>query len=66
VRRPAPPGSGPEWSRTPAENTTNEGVFETGGAKSGALSVDLQQVVDRWSKLPPAIRAGILAMVNAV
>jgi hypothetical protein len=31
----------------------------------GILDVDLARVVDAWPTLPPAIRAGILALVGA-
>ncbi len=29
------------------------------------MDPELQAVIDRWPHLPPAIRAGIVAMVNA-
>jgi hypothetical protein len=34
-------------------------------AKSDALDADLAQLIDAWSALPEAARAGILAMVQA-
>ena len=51
-------------------------VSETGGAESGALEAhkptnqptvppDLVPVVEAWTKLPEAVRVGILAMVQA-
>jgi hypothetical protein len=51
------------------ENSTNPAP---GGAKSGALDLTkpnidpaLASLIDAWPKLPEAIRAGILAMVQA-
>jgi len=49
---------------------------KTGGAESGApgdatatihnpVPSDLRLVIDRWSTLPPAIRAAVLALVKA-
>ena len=35
------------------------------GAPDGALDPDLRVVLGVWSKLPPAVRAGIVAMVKA-
>jgi len=47
-------------------------IVELGGAESGALGAkkipddpDLAAVVEAWPKLPEAIKAGILAMVEA-
>jgi len=49
-----------------AEMQGNSTVSQEGGAKSGALPTDLQQLVTRWPKLPEAIRIGILAFVSSV
>jgi hypothetical protein len=35
------------------------------GAQSGASEPDLQQIIDAWHDLPDAVRASILAMINA-
>ncbi|MCZ6736103.1 MAG: hypothetical protein O7C65_09965 [Planctomycetota bacterium] len=47
-------------------------VIDLGGAESGAVGdksgladPDLQHLIDAWPDLPEAIRAGIVAMVNA-
>ena len=47
-------------------------VSEIGGAESGAVDADcspidpdLQSIIERWHDLPEAIKAGILAMVQA-
>lgn len=63
----------------PPETTGNTGVSLPSGAKCGALSSDsvpnptltkptdpeLAAVVAAWPDLPPAIRAGVLALVRA-
>lgn len=56
-----------------ADSPENEGVAAKGGAESGALGVgsvpddpELRAIVDAWSRLPEAIRAGIVAMIRAV
>jgi hypothetical protein len=43
------------------ENGSNFGEVTTTAAADPALA----QVVEAWSSLPPAVRAGILAMVEA-
>jgi len=56
----------------------NSGVLETGGSKSGNIGAgfdpptppehtdpDLARVVAAWPDLPPAIRAGVVALVAA-
>ena len=63
-----------------AKPSGNAGVPETGGAESGAVDApkpssepaepthvdrDLARLVAAWPTLPAAMRAGILAMVNA-
>ena len=32
---------------------------------AAALDVDLQRVIEQWPDLPPAVKAGIVAMVRA-
>lgn len=63
----------------PPETSGNTGVAGESGAESGALSSDsapnatpdaptdpeLAAVVTAWPDLPPAIRAGIVALVKA-
>ena len=66
------PPKGLEHSRFPSGN---EGVSKTDGSKSGnngrgfdpAMPADpeLAAVVAAWPTLPPAIRAGVLALVAA-
>jgi hypothetical protein len=65
--------------RTPPENTAVLGCDSESGAESGALpddsapdptpavppDPDLAAVVAAWPDLPPAIRAGVLALVKA-
>ncbi len=59
--------------RTHSQNAVNLSGMGQSGAECGALvaqatplAPDLAAVVDAWSKLPDAIRAGILAMIRAV
>jgi hypothetical protein len=53
------------------ETAEKEAVAAGGGAESGApvagrvLDPDLKAVVAAWPALPPAIKAGITAMVTA-
>jgi len=57
------------------DSSGNTRVSESGGSKSGnsgpdsgapmAADPELAAVVAAWPELPPAIRAGILAMVGA-
>lgn len=63
----------------PANSAGNPPVLTQGGAESDAtdatdapkpqpapvLPADLAEVLNTWPALPPAIRAGILAMVKA-
>jgi len=62
----------PGGLETPLGNTEKTPLSKTGGAKSGAfptendaIDADLQAVIDAWPDLPTAIRAAMLAMVNA-
>lgn len=71
--------SGRYWIRTPPENKVKTEGADESGAKCGALSSDsvpnptlakpddpeLAAVVAAWPDLPPAIRAGVLALVRA-
>jgi hypothetical protein len=50
----------------PTKTPENRLISLGGGAKSSALSIELQKLINRWPELPPAIRAGILAIVNSV
>ena len=65
--------TGPEHH---TKSPVNPPVSEAGGAESGALDAqkpanqptvptDLVPVVEAWTKLPEAVRVGILAMVQA-
>ena len=36
-----------------------------GGAKSGALDADLQEILNSWSILSQPVKIGIMAMVKA-
>ena len=54
------------------ENAVKTAFFESGapnltptGIDDLKVDVDLQTIVERWSELPDAIKAGILAMVMA-
>ena len=57
----------------PIDNSQgNRGIFNEGGAESGALTVgnanidpELASLIDAWPTLPDAIRVGIMAMVRA-
>ncbi len=71
--------SGRYWIRTTPENKANTVDSDQSGAKSGAFGSDsthattpptptdpdLAAVVAAWADLPPAIRAGVLALVKA-
>jgi hypothetical protein len=52
-------------------NAEKTGVFQIRGSDLGSpqqilpLDHDLLTVAGKWASLPPAVRAGILAMVNA-
>jgi len=35
------------------------------GAENSRIDPDLQSIIERWTKLPDAIKAGMLAMVQA-
>ena len=55
-----------------AKTAGKKPVCESGGAESGAesaentsISPDLQKLIDAWPNLPKAVKAGIVAMVNA-
>jgi hypothetical protein len=62
---------------TGLEHTTNSLGNLHGGSQSGAesgavlpsatasLSPELWEIVEAWTKLPPAVTAGIVAMVRA-
>ena len=57
-----------QYPETPA----NQGISETGDAQSDALSAnsapvdpDLAAITAAWPGLPAALKAGIVAMVNA-
>lgn len=67
-----------DWQVTPTrlehppQNTGKTLISETGGAKSGALSAnsdpidpDLQRLIEAWPTLPAALKAGIVAMIDA-
>ena len=59
-----------------AETSTTKGTCDDGAAATSSshsssdenqpLDADLRRLIDAWPKLPDAIRAGILAMVDAV
>ncbi len=49
----------------PRENATCQVDGSKSAAREEATDADLQAVINRWQDLPEAIKAGILAMVNA-
>ena len=56
---------------TSAENTGENGISEVHASKSPAVTqngleyaADLQALIAAWPKLPEAIKAGILAMID--
>jgi len=59
-----------------AETSTTKGTCDDGAAATSSshsssdenqpLDADLRRLIDAWPKLPDVIRAGILAMVDAV
>lgn len=60
--------SGEGGIRTSLENPEKTTIFVKGGAESGAVAFrepDLALIVEAWSRLSEAIKAGILAMVRA-
>jgi len=60
--------NGAEEIRTPLEKPLKTALSQQGGAESVALSVTdpgLAAIIEAWSKLPEAMKAGILAMVKA-
>jgi hypothetical protein len=68
--RVGPPGFD-TTDENPRDSSENRTPRETGGAKSGAvveapsLSPELTRLIESWDDLPAAVRAGILAMVQA-
>ena len=50
-------------NRTEATETLE--ILQPGKRHAQQLPADLAAVVAKWDELPPAIRAGILAMVQA-
>ena len=76
MRRPALASLPPRGVEPADVSGDNTGRLHTspdsGGAESGAESpnsgqfdVDLQRVIDAWPALPQAVKAGVLAMVQA-
>ena len=64
--------SAPEGLEHSAKSTGKTGFSDLGGAECGALGAglapigaDLQAIIDAWPALPEALRAGILAMIQA-
>ena len=64
--------SGERGIRTLSDSPVEMACFAVSGAESGALTADpafvasdLALLIDRWSALPEAVRAGIMAMVEA-
>ena len=56
---------------TSAENAEKNGVSDGHASKSPAVTLsghalpdDLERVIDAWPKLPEAIKAGVLAMIE--
>jgi hypothetical protein len=49
----------------PDENTSKYGGNSTSGHKNGHADADLARVVSIWAKLPAALKAAILAIVNS-
>jgi hypothetical protein len=63
---------GDEGLEPPTKSSRNSGVGDQSGAKCGALDArearfdpELAAVIDAWPALPPANKAGILAMIGA-
>jgi hypothetical protein len=60
--------SGEGGIRTPRKNGQKSTISVQGGAENGApatIDADLALVNEAWPALPPAIKAGILALVEA-
>lgn len=62
----------PTGSEHPSKTPTKTPIPKSGGAESGAPGAperlrdpELQRIIDAWDGLPEAVRAGIVAMVNA-
>jgi hypothetical protein len=58
--------------RRPLDSSGNSTIDSQSGAESGALGAgdlpddaELNAVIDAWPNLPPAIKAGVLAMIRA-
>ena len=70
-----PGGLEPPHERTPVNTVQGKDLRQgeqdadaAGAAESDAVEVadeDLSRLIDAWPQLPEAIRAGIVAMVNA-
>ena len=65
--------SGEDRIRTPAENAGENAVSDQSSAESDAVGAqmapihpELGKVIKAWPTLPEAVRAGIVAMVEAV
>jgi hypothetical protein len=60
--------SGDGGTRTPGEIPEETALSAESGAKSGALITesdpDLARVLDAWPKLPPHIKAAVLALIG--
>ena len=54
--------------KTPRKPAHSDNCAAPGAAHetaATALDVDLQSVIEQWPDLPPAVKAGIVAMVRA-
>jgi hypothetical protein len=55
------------WSAKNLRNTTLRGGAESGAVSaSGQFDADLAALIEAWPSLPGPVRAGIVAMVNAM
>ena len=62
---------GDEGLELPPQTPGKTALSQTGGTESGTLGAqmapedaDLRMVVDAWTRLPEAVKTGILAMVR--
>ena len=52
----------------PEKNAHSENCAAAGAAvdsENGPIDADLQAIIERWTDLPDAVKAGIVAMVRA-
>ena len=66
VERQLPKLTAPSGTPTPTGVPAGGATTPTVSATTSVQDTDLQVVVDRWAALPDAVKAGIMAMVEAV